>query len=109
MCCDVSGRSLAKCSTHPPGSVERVVVSMRLAGQAGCTNLDDILDRCVSVWPLSVQREGKLTLLDRVDGVGLGVGDLNGKLLLDGHDDLDGVERVEAEVGGERGSGGELV
>ena len=48
------------------------------------------------------------TLVDRVDSVSLGVGDLNGELLLDGHDDLDGVERVEAEVRGERRGGGEL-
>lgn len=36
-----------------------------------------------------------------VDGVGILVGDLDAELLLDGHDDLDGVERVEAEVVGE--------
>jgi hypothetical protein len=33
-----------------------------------------------------------------VDGIGLLVGDLDAELLLDGHDDLDRVEAVEAEV-----------
>mmetsp|Transcript_25617 Transcript_25617/g.102133 ORF Transcript_25617/g.102133 Transcript_25617/m.102133 type:complete len:259 (-) Transcript_25617:2-778(-) len=41
-------------------------------------------------------------VLDRVgdgeDLVGLGVGDFDGELLLNRHDELDGVERVEAEV-----------
>lgn len=36
-----------------------------------------------------------------MDGVGILVGDLDAELLLDSHDDLNGVERVEAEVVGE--------
>lgn len=40
-------------------------------------------------------------LLDGVDVVGILVGNLDAELLLDGHDDLDGVEAVEAEVVGE--------
>ena len=35
-----------------------------------------------------------------VDCVGLFVGDLDAEFLFDGHDDLDGVETVEAEVVG---------
>jgi hypothetical protein len=49
-----------------------------------------------------------LTLRNSRNLVRLGVGDLDAKLLLDGHDDLDGVERVEAEVRGECGGCGEL-
>lgn len=45
----------------------------------------------------------------RVDVVGVLVGDLNAELLLDGHDHLDGIERVEAEVVGEVGGGLDLV
>ena len=41
------------------------------------------------------------SLVDRVDGVSVLVGDLDAELLLDGHDDLDGVEAVETEVVGE--------
>lgn len=40
-------------------------------------------------------------LVDAVDGVGVLVRDLDAELLLDGHDHLDGVEAVEAEVVGE--------
>ena len=40
-----------------------------------------------------------------VDAVGVLVGDLDAELLLDGHDDLDGVEAVETEVVGEVGGG----
>lgn len=40
-------------------------------------------------------------LLTRVDGVGVLVGNLNAELLLDSHDDLNGVERVETEIVGE--------
>jgi hypothetical protein len=36
-----------------------------------------------------------------VDGISVLVGDLDAELLLNGHDDLDGVETVEAEVVGE--------
>ncbi len=36
-----------------------------------------------------------------MDGVGILVGDLDAELLLDGHDDFDGVEGVKAEVVGE--------
>lgn len=45
------------------------------------------------------------SLVDRVDGVSVLVGDLDAELLLDGHDDLDGVEAVETEVVGEVGGG----
>ena len=43
-----------------------------------------------------------------VDRVGILVGDLNAELLLDGHDDLDGVKRVETEVVGEVSGGLDL-
>jgi hypothetical protein len=43
-----------------------------------------------------------------VDGVGVLVGDLNAELLLDGHDNLDSVKRVEAEVVGEVSGGLDL-
>jgi hypothetical protein len=46
-------------------------------------------------------RNDQLTLSDARDGISILVGDLDSKLLLDGHDDLYGVERVEAEVFGE--------
>jgi hypothetical protein len=45
------------------------------------------------------------SLVDGVDGVGILVRDLNAEFLLNGHDDLDGVEAVKAEVVGEVGSG----
>lgn len=49
-----------------------------------------------------------LTVVHGVDGVGLLIRDLDGELLLNGHDNLDGVKRVKTEVLGEVGSGGEL-
>jgi hypothetical protein len=45
------------------------------------------------------------SLVNGVDGVGVLVGDLNAELLLDGHDNLDGVKRVETEVVGEVSGG----
>lgn len=39
-------------------------------------------------------------LLDAVDLVGILIGDLNAELFLNGHDDLDGVERIKTEVVG---------
>lgn len=42
-----------------------------------------------------------LTLLNGRDLVGIGIGNLNCEFLLDGHDYLYCIERVEAEVGGE--------
>jgi hypothetical protein len=52
-------------------------------------------------------------VVDRVahrgDLVGVGVGDLDGKLLLEGHDELDDVERVEAQVLLEVCGGGDLL
>jgi hypothetical protein len=36
-----------------------------------------------------------------VNGVGVLVGNLDAELLLDSHDDLDGVEAVETEIVGE--------
>jgi hypothetical protein len=47
-------------------------------------------------------------LSDRSDLVSFGIWDLDGEFLLDGHDDLDGVERVESEVVGEGRGGREL-
>ena len=55
------------------------------------------------------KRRAWLTFSNSVDLVRLGIGNLDAKLLLDGHDDLDGVERVESEVRGESGIGGELL
>ena len=43
-----------------------------------------------------------------MDAVGVLVGNLDAELLLDGHDDLDGVEAVEAKIVGEVGSGLDL-
>lgn len=43
-----------------------------------------------------------------MDGVGILVGDLDAELLLDGHDDLDGVKGVEAEVVSEVSGGLDL-
>ena len=43
-----------------------------------------------------------------VDRVGILIGDLNAELLLDSHDDLDGVKRVETEVVGEVSGGLDL-
>lgn len=43
-----------------------------------------------------------------VDGVGVLVGDLDAELLLDGHNDLNGVETVQAEVVGEVSGGLDL-
>ena len=40
-----------------------------------------------------------------MDAVGVLVGNLDAELLLDGHDDLNGVEAVETEVVGEVGGG----
>jgi hypothetical protein len=57
--------------------------------------------------PISLPRryitpeEKRLTLSDARDGISILIGNLDGELLLDGHDDLYGVERVEAEVFGE--------
>jgi hypothetical protein len=48
------------------------------------------------------------SLVNGVDGVGVLVGDLNAELLLDGHDNLDSVKRVEAEVVGEVSGGLDL-
>lgn len=44
-----------------------------------------------------------------VDGVGVLVGDLDAELLLDGHDDLNGVKAVETEVVGEVSSALDLL
>lgn len=50
----------------------------------------------------------RLTLSNAGDSIGILIGDLDGKLLLDGHDDLYGIERVQTEVGGEGRGGGQL-
>jgi hypothetical protein len=44
-----------------------------------------------------------------VNAVGVLVGDLDAELLLDGHDDLDGIEAVKTEVVGEVSGGLDLV
>ena len=49
-----------------------------------------------------------LTLCNRRDLVRLCIRNLDPELLFNSHDDLDGVERVEAEVGGECRRCGEL-
>lgn len=41
----------------------------------------------------------------RVDGVGILIGDLDAELLLNSHDDLNGVKAVKAEVVGEVSGG----
>ena len=46
--------------------------------------------------------------LTRVDSVGVLVGDLDAELLLDSHDDLDGVKAVQAEIVREVGGGLDL-
>ena len=51
---------------------------------------------------------GFVSGLTGVDGVGILVGNLNAKLLLNGHDNLDGIERVEAEVVGKVSGGLDL-
>jgi len=61
-----------------------------------------------SLLGLRVRREVRNRLGRRRELVRLGVGDLDAKLLLEGHDELDGVEGVEAEVAGEGGRGGDL-
>ena len=47
------------------------------------------------IWPLSNILDG---LIDTVNGIGFFIWDLDAEFLLDGHDDFDGVEAVEAEV-----------
>ena len=55
-----------------------------------------------------MRREVRDRLGRRRELVGLGVGDLDAELLLEGHDELDGVEGVEAQVAREGGGGGHL-
>ena len=47
-------------------------------------------------------------ILDAGNLIGLGVGNFNGKLILDGHHDLDGIQRIKAQIVGELGRGGDL-
>lgn len=47
-------------------------------------------------------------LLSRLDLIGILVGDLNGELLLNSHDNLDGIQGVQAEVSVEAGLKGDL-
>ena len=47
-------------------------------------------------------------VLDAGNLIGLGVGNFNGKLILDGHDDLDGIQRIKAQIVGELGRGSDL-
>lgn len=52
------------------------------------------------------QRNAKeLTLLNRGNLICLGIGDLDTEFLLDSHDNLNGVERVESEITCESSSG----
>ena len=60
-----------------------------------------------SVSPYNIDRRcTEHTLLHRGDLVSLGIWDLYAKLLLDSHDDLDSIERVQSEIRGESGSWG---
>lgn len=74
--------------------------------------VEDVLDSLVnckrSVSTILISRGG-CDSLTGVDAVGVLVGDLDAELLLDGHDDLNGVETVQAEVVGEVGSGLDLL
>lgn len=72
--------------------------------------LDSLVDYSwvVSSFPWFPVTRSSHRKLTRVDGVGILVGNLNAELLLNGHDDLDGVERVEAEVVGKVSSGLDL-
>lgn len=42
-----------------------------------------------------------LTILDSCDLIGLGIRNLNSEFLFNGHDNLDSVKRVKAEIAGE--------
>lgn len=48
------------------------------------------------------------SLLGRLDLIGILIGDLDGELLLDGHDNLDSVQRVQTEISVEVGLEGDL-
>jgi len=47
-------------------------------------------------------------VVDAGNLISLGVGNFNGKLILDGHHDLDGVQRIQAQIVGKLGRGGDL-
>ena len=47
-------------------------------------------------------------VVDAGNLISLGVGNFNGKLILDGHHDLDGVQRIQAQIVGKLGRGGHL-
>ena len=47
-------------------------------------------------------------VLDAGNLIGLGVGNFNGKLILDGHNDLDGIQRIKAQIVSELGRGSDL-
>lgn len=47
-------------------------------------------------------------ILDAGNLIGLGVGNFNGKLILDGHNDLDGIQRIQTQIVGKLGRGGDL-
>jgi len=70
-------------STHPLGSSQ-------------CTRLLDV--------SFHSGQTTEPTLADRGDLVGFRIRDLHGELLLNSHNNLNGIERVEAEIAGE-GSG----
>lgn len=48
------------------------------------------------------------SLLGRLDLIGILIGDLDGELLLDGHDNLDSVQRIQTEISVEVGLEGDL-
>lgn len=48
------------------------------------------------------------SLLGRLDLIGILIGDLDRELLLDGHDNLDSVQRVQSEISVEVGLEGDL-
>jgi len=47
-------------------------------------------------------------ILDTGNLIGLGVWNFNGKLILDGHNDLDGIQRIKAQIVGKLGPGGDF-
>ena len=47
-------------------------------------------------------------VVDAGNLISLGVGNFNGKLVLDGHHDLDGVQRIQAQIVGKLRRGGHL-
>lgn len=83
--------------------------AIRLVGVGLADDVLDSLVDCENTWLASVVFDPVCTPeLTRVDGVSILVGNLNAEFLLNGHDDLDGIERVEAEVVGKVSGGLDL-